>query len=185
MTRRWLGLGGALVILTAFAAGITMAGETGLASELERSGTIDPQSQMAYGEASVKEIQGIVDSLKQLLTQVEQGTEEYKCVLRALTISQTLQSSAGGAKAALARAAAENNAARAQFHVRVIAVALTKSREAYAKGQFCVSGNAVASGETDINVRGGLEGDEEDDFAPIPLNTAEIGFDPPDVSPYL
>jgi hypothetical protein len=105
------------------------------------------------------------------------------CVTTALTAARALQQVADGAAVSMNTALEANQLDRADHEFRKIAIASGKSRQLLATGDQCASGNDVRRANTSVEAMSALS-DVGDDTQAITADLLDLGFDPPDVSPF-
>lgn len=179
-------LGAALLLGAPGVAQAQQAPNSGVTSELERTANTTPEEKSAYADAAVIEIGDAASSIARLLDVARRGAdaEVVSCLTHRLTAVRALQAVSENARVAMNDALSSNALDKADHEFRKIAVALSKSRMLLAEAQRCDSDQAIASGDTliDTIIDDVIGPDGED---PGWIDETDIGFDPPQASPFL
>ena len=159
---------------------------TGIASELERTASTSPEEKVAYASASNEEIDdALAQTSKVLETAKREGdAAEIQCVTIRHASIKALQSVSQRAAVDMKTALVDGASDKANHEFRKIAVAVSKTRMLLAEAQQCLSGQIDASGSTEtvVTIDDDVSISDED---PLRIDETDLGFDPPDVSPYL
>lgn len=166
--------------------GPAFAQETGVTGELERIATTSPQEKIQYATNALVEMQTAVKSVTKLVeaARKEGDVEKLQCLNNRMTAIRALLQVSEAANTAMNTALESGQKDRADHEFRKIAVALDKTRQLVAEAERCTSEAASKSGDTIIRVEGPLT-EGGDDTAPTPFDELELGFDPPEASPYM
>ena len=163
--------------------------QEGVASELERTASTTPQEKVQYASTANQEMRDAVKHVTKLLdgARRESDVEGLQCLTNRLTSIRALLQVSEGAELAMKDALGSGEAEKANHEFRKIAVALSKSRQLMAEAERCAAQDTtLASGDSSIRVEGGIVGvDPSEDTGGLDIDVFEIGFDPPDASPFL
>lgn len=176
----------ALAALTSGAiSGTAFAQDSGVAGDLERTATASPQEKLQYAADAVEELKQTLKSAEKLLEEARKDgeTEQVECLAERISQIRALAQVTESAQGAMQKALEAGNTERADHEMRKIAVALSKSRQLSLEAQACVDESSLASGETQISVSGGMEG-EVDETDPLDVDVLDQGYDPPQQSPF-
>jgi hypothetical protein len=162
-----------------------LAQETGVSGQLERSSSTSPQEKLQYAASSNAEMREAVKSVSKLLEAArrESNVERLQCLTNRLTAIRALVQVSEAAEVAMKDALNTGQAERADHEFRKIAVALTKTRQLLAEAERCMDDSGLKSGDTILQVEGGVT-DEGDDTADVPVDVLDLGYDPPEASPF-
>lgn len=163
-----------------------MAQETGVVGELERTAASTPQEKLRYAAEANTEIR---EALKQITRMIdtakrEATPEQMQCLQARLSAVRALASVSEAAETAMTEALEAGEAERAAHEFRKVAVARVKARELLSEAERCIDDSPTRSGETDVVVEGSPPGDESD-TAGVDEDPFDIGFDPPQASPFM
>lgn len=174
-----------LFLVTLALGGVSFAAETGVSSELERTASTTPDEKREYATSAQQEMEDAVEKLGKMLEAADGDSESAgkKCIRDALTSARTLLQTTKKAEKDMVDALMEGSMERADHEYRKIAVGLTKSRQVLSDGERCAYGDDVQPGETSVKWTGGLT-EGSDDTKALTLDAFDLGFDPPDVSPF-
>ncbi len=158
---------------------------SGISSELERTATTTPAEKVAYAESSNNEISDAVATITTLLDSAKKDAdvEALQCLTSRLASARALQQVSEGAETAMKDAISKGETDRADHEFRKIAVAVSKTRSLLAEAQQCTADQATEDGITNVTffIDEDVELDEEN---ALDIDDIDIGFDPPDVSPF-
>ena len=162
-----------------------VAQDSGVAGDLERTAKASPQEKAQYAADAVVELQASVKEVEKLAEDArrEGNPDQLECVGARLSQLRALAQVTEVAKGAMADAQSAGDQDRADHELRKIAVALSKSRQLSLEAAACVDDSGLASGETNVRVEGGLDG-EGDETDPLDVDVLDGGYDPPDQSPF-
>lgn len=177
-----------LLALAALAAGSVVpatAQDSGVAGDLERTAQASPQEKAQYAADAVEELATAVKDVEKLQEDArrEGDPEQAACVAARLGQLTALSQVTEAATAAMKTAMDAGDQQRADHELRKIAVALSKSRQLTLEAQACVDDSGLASGETNVRVEGGLDG-EGDETDALDVDVLDGGYDPPQQSPF-
>jgi hypothetical protein len=161
------------------------AQDSGVAGDLERTAQASPQEKAQYSADAAVELQASVKDVEKLAEEArrEGDTEQVDCVNARLSQLRALAQVTEVAGAAMKDAMDAGQQERADHELRKIAVALSKSRQLTLEAQACVDDSGLASGETNVRVEGGLDG-EGDETDALDVDVLDGGYDPPQQSPF-
>ena len=164
---------------------VSTAAEPGVSSELERTAATSPDEKRSYARDANTEMSDNVNQLIELLAGAERdGNSSGKdCIKDALTSARTVLQFSQSAETKMKEALMSGEGDRADHEFRKIAVGLSKSRQIVAEGERCAYGDDVRPGQTSVKWTGGLT-EEGDDTHGLTLDEFDLGYDPPDVSPF-
>lgn len=167
--------------------GTAMAQDGGFTSELERVANASPQEKVGYVQNAVVEIQASFGAIDAMLAQAQDGggARAVQCVSSRHAAVKAMAGVSEEAERDMLAAIADNAFERADHEFRKIAVALQRTRMLHAEAERCVGGQELADGETTVQIVGDVqeEGAFEDEEW-LAVDETDIGFDPPDVSPF-
>lgn len=166
--------------------GDAIAQETGVSGELERSASTTPQEKLTYALEANEEIRISIRGISKMVETArrENNVERLQCLNSRLTAIRALVQVSESAEVAMKEALAVGRTDRADHEFRKIAVARTKTRQLQAEADRCIEDSSARVGETSVVVEGGDLGDESDLNA-VPFDPFDLGFDPPEASPFL
>lgn len=159
-------------------------GATGVTGELERLASTSPQEKLQYSADALEEMRNGVKTVTKLVETArrEGNVEELQCLNGRLTAMRALLQVSEAADVTMQESLAANSAERADHEFRKVAVALAKSRQLLAEADRCTTLDETVNGDTTVRVEGPLEGD---DSGTSPFDDLDIGFDPPEASPFM
>ena len=170
---------------------------SGISSELERTASTTPAQKIDYAAASTTEIEEALGRVDRLVEDLQEDPTNgnLECVtvrqasIRALlSVSNTAENQMKQALGILAGGddpdQKERAVDKADHEFRKIAVAVSKTRMLLAEAQRCVGGEALADGEVsvDVLIDDDMSGAEDE---PSDIGQTDVGFDPPDASPFI
>ena len=157
----------------------------GMSSELERTATTTPAEKVAYAEAANIEISDAVSTITTLLDNAKKSgdVEALQGLTSRLASGRALQQVSQDAETAMKSAIAKGETERANHEFRKIAVAVSKVRALLAEAQQLTTDQAAADGITNVTFFVEEEVDIGDDDG-NDIDDLDIGFDPPDSSPF-
>lgn len=175
----------AVFLVSALTSAPAWAQEGGFTSELERVADASPEEKVAYVEASVREIEDSHAIVQAMMDEARDARDNQtiQCVSGRLRDLTALESVSQQAERDMINAMGAQNFERASHEFRKVAVALQRSRMLLAEAERCVGGQELADGETSVQ----YVGDEDDVIfgdSGLDIDDTDIGFDPPDVSPF-
>ncbi len=176
---------GGLLAASFMTASPALAQETGVSGTLERSSSTSPQEKLAYAASSNSEMRDAVKSVSKLLegARRESNVERLQCLSSRLNAIRALVQVSESAEIAMKDALSNGQAERADHEFRKIAVALTKTRQLLAEAERCMDESGLLSGDTILETSGGIA-DEGDDTQDEPIDSFDLGYDPPEASPF-
>lgn len=154
-------------------------------TQLERSALTTPQEKRAFAASASEEVRGVVRQLTRIAENARRNGngEVLDCVTTALTSARALQQVADAASVSMGAALDANEIDRANHEFRKIAIASSKSRQLLAAGDQCASGSEARSTPTSVEQMTALTSTEDETRA-ITADLLDLGFDPPDASPF-
>jgi len=185
MTTRRAAFGAALLLCGAVGVAIAQDAGTGISSELERTATTTPAEKVAYAHSANAEIKEAVSTMKTLKdTAGKDGDDDAEeCVTPLHARADRLKPVSQKAEIDMKAAIADGNEDRANHEFRKIAVAVSNVRALLSESQQCSADKDSRDGVTVVNFFNEEEvkigDDDENDIEDI-----DVGFDPPDVSPF-
>ncbi len=161
------------------------AQETGVAGELERTAGATPKEKLDYSAGAVEEMREAVKSTSRLLEAARRdgAVEEIQCLSNRMTPLRALLQVSEQAETSLKDRLGVQDTAGADREFRKIAVALTKSRQLVAEAERCVDATALQSGDTVTSWEGAAT--TGDDTIDPGFTAFDLGFDPPESSPFM
>jgi len=161
------------------------AQETGVAGELERIASATPAERLEYSDDALEEMRESVKTASRLMEAARRDglVDELQCLSKLVTPLRSLLQVSESADTAMRTAMADGATARADQEFRKIAVALTKSRQLASEAGRCMDSTALQSGDTVTSWQGpATAGDDSIDPGFTPF---DLGFDPPESSPFM
>jgi len=186
MTTRHATVFGACLLLFG-AGGVALAQDSGagVSSELERIATTTPAEKAAYAHSANAEIKEAVSTMKGLKEAAGKDGDDdaEECVVPLHARASRLKPVSEKAEVDMKSAMADGNVERADHEFRKIAVAVSNVRSLLAESQQCTADKDSGDGVTVVHFFNEEEvkiGDEDEND----IEDIDIGFDPPDVSPF-
>lgn len=176
----------ALVTVLSLTVVPAFAQETGITGELERVAATTPQEKLDYSSDALEEMRESVRTVTKLLeTARRDGAEadQIQCLTSRMTGLRALLQVSEAADTSMQSALAEGASAMADHEFRKIAVALSKTRQLAAEADRCLSDDATANGETIVRTEEPDYGSDE--TVEQPSFSFDLGFDPPEASPFM
>jgi len=157
----------------------------GISSELERTATTTPAEKAAYADSATTEISEAVSTMKGLKeTAGKDGDDDAEdCITPLHARADRLKPVSEKASTDMKNAIAGGDNERADHEFRKIAVAVSNVRSLLAEAQQCSADKDAQDGVTNVTFFIEEEvkvGDEDEND----IDDIDIGFDPPDVSPF-
>jgi hypothetical protein len=157
----------------------------GISSELERTATTTAAEKAAYADSATAEISEAVSTMKGLKeTAGKDGDDDAEdCITPLHARADRLKPVSQKASADMKGAIANGDNERADHEFRKIAVAVSNVRALLAESQQCSADKDTQDGVTNVTFFIEEEvkvGDEDEND----IDDIDIGFDPPDVSPF-
>lgn len=168
---------------------VASAQDTGVSGELVRSASASPEEKLAYALAANEEMRNASKSVSRLVEQArrDSNTNRLQCLTNRLTAIRSLlqvsESAEVAMKEALSNTADPRASERADHEFRKIAVARQKTSQLYAEAEQCMDDSGLQPGETVVTVNGGVDS-EGDDTEGVTTDVFDLGFDPPEASPF-
>lgn len=175
-----------ILLLAAVAAVGPMAqAQEGFTSELERVADASREEKLAYVEASVTEIDDSFIAVDAMLKDAKAAKDAaaVQCISSRHVALRALQSVSQQARQDMVTALSVGQVERADHEFRKVAVAVQRTRMLHAEAERCVGGQELADGETSLQI----VGEDEDvvfEDGGVDVEDLDVGFDPPDVSPF-
>lgn len=175
----------ALAAFGLLASAPAFAQETGISGELERTASTTSQEKMQYASDANNEMRDAVKRVSKLLEAArrEQDVVKIQCLNNRLTSLRALLQVSEASEGALNDAIANGEDEKANHEFRKTAVALSKARQILAEAERCAGDAGAADGSTVVEVSGALTSDT-DPTEGVAVDDSDIGYDPPDVSPF-
>jgi hypothetical protein len=162
-----------------------------VAQDLETQGSIErlantsPDEKMQFAASANQEMRDAVKAVSKLMDNArrESNVDKIQCVSTLLTSIRSLVQVSEQAEVAMKEALSAGEVERADHEFRKVAVALNKTRSLQADAERCGDQGGLRSGETVISVDGGVA-DDSDDTTDVVVDVFDLGFDPPQASPF-
>lgn len=160
------------------------AQDPGVSSEIERTATATPEEMLAYADDANDDIREVVKRLAKLDEAVRREGDEggMSCVSNSLVAAGVLLQVSEAAESSLQNSLSIGQRERAEHEFRKIAIALKKAHQLEAEGERCALGEGVQDGKTRVKVDG--PSGTVDDTRAAANDVLDMGFDPPDASPF-
>lgn len=177
--------GAALVTMALLGTPGAHAQETGVVGEIERTASTTPQEKVEYATQTNEEIRTSIQSITELVETArrDNNAERLQCLNTRLSAIRALVQVSEAAEVAMREAIVAGRIERADHEFRKIAVARTKTRQLQAEADRCVDDSGPVVGETVVAVDGDDVGADED-MSAVPYDPFDLGFDPPEASPF-
>ena len=161
------------------------AQDGGVAGEIDRVASSSPQEKLDYVASANDEMRTAVKEVGKLLETVrrEADVERIQCLKNRFTSLRSVLQVSEGAETSMRGALEAGEVEKADHEFRKVAIALSKARQLRAEADGCGYDSSVQSGETEVIVEGG-EFDDLDETVEVEVEV-EIGFDPPESSPFM
>lgn len=175
----------ALLLTLVGGASLAVAQELETEGSIERLSSTTPEEKLQFAATANDEMRLTVKSVSKLLETArrESNAEKLQCVSTLLTSIRSLVQVSEQAEVAMVEALSAGELERADHEFRKVAVALNKTRSLQAEAERCGDEGGLRSGETVVDVVGGVTADG-DDTVDVVVDMLDLGFDPPQASPF-
>ena len=152
---------------------------------LEQSVELNAAEKLRFAEKAVSEIQDGARRMSKAMEQAEKEKDPIKiqCISKKLSSTRALLEVSLSANARMKEAIQSGQMDRADHEFRKIAVALAKERQFLGEADACMGEGGQDAGQTRVEVVGETP-ELVDVTEPLDDPGTDMGFDPPDTSPF-
>ena len=162
----------------------TTAAHASFSGALSDIAAASTQEKIAYANSASAEMSVALSKLARMTDEAERAKndEKIQCLHTRLASVTAVQSVAELAVVSMVDAISEGEDSVADREFLKVVVALNNTRQLTSEAESCGYESLVRSGETNVVVEGGVF-EEDNDTQPASFDV-DVGFDPPEASPF-
>jgi hypothetical protein len=174
----------AYIVIGLFSLVGTSVSQAGFSGALSDIAAASSQEKIAYANSASAEMSVSLKKITRMTADAEraQNDEKLQCLHTRLASVTAVQSVAELAVVSMVDAISEGEDSVADREFLKVVVALNNTRQLTSEAESCGYESLIRSGETSVIVEGGVF-EEDNDTQPAEFDI-DVGFDPPEASPF-